>query len=221
MRMELGAQKVWNIMWTGSSMVPGLLYDLFIIHWTSSSLDSLSRWVWRLQMYIGFKIGCWRFSTAQPPERHRWQILGGAMLTVLRTNGLKKQKHLEKLELCPGWRGKGWRLLEPKMLGHCELWPFCSSAQFRASWISGKVLSEEGTKIIEKSFYVFIFLQVLEFKIESALFIVQSLSCIWLLVTPWTAICQASLSFTIKVCSSSSIESVMLPESVLSDTYLS
>ena len=28
-------------------------------------------------------------------------------------------------------------------------------------------------------------------------FVVQSLSCIWLFVTPWTAACQASLSFTI------------------------
>ena len=31
----------------------------------------------------------------------------------------------------------------------------------------------------------------------SAVIIVQSLSCIWLLETPWTAACQASLSFTI------------------------
>ena len=28
-------------------------------------------------------------------------------------------------------------------------------------------------------------------------FVVQSLSCVWLFATPWTAACQASLSFTI------------------------
>ena len=32
---------------------------------------------------------------------------------------------------------------------------------------------------------------------SKVLVIVQLLSCVWLLVTPWTAACQASLSFTI------------------------
>ena len=42
-------------------------------------------------------------------------------------------------------------------------------------------------------------------------FVVQSLSCIWLFVTPWTAACQASLSFTISqsLLKSMSIELVM------------
>ena len=41
--------------------------------------------------------------------------------------------------------------------------------------------------------------------------VVQSLSCVWLLVTPWTAACQASLSFTIfqSLLKFMSIESVM------------
>ena len=33
--------------------------------------------------------------------------------------------------------------------------------------------------------------------ISSVTFVVQSLSCVWLFVTPWTAACQAFLSFTI------------------------
>ena len=44
------------------------------------------------------------------------------------------------------------------------------------------------------------------------LFVVQSLSQVWLFVTPWTAACQASLSFTISqsLLKLMSIESVML-----------
>ena len=43
------------------------------------------------------------------------------------------------------------------MLGHCELQPFCSSIQFRASWMMAKFSVKRGTKIIEKSFYVLSF----------------------------------------------------------------
>ena len=41
--------------------------------------------------------------------------------------------------------------------------------------------------------------------------VVQSLSCVWLFVTPWTAACQASLSFTVSwsLLKLMSIESVM------------
>ena len=44
-----------------------------------------------------------------------------------------------------------------------------------------------------------------------AFVVVQSLSCVWLFVTPWTAACQASLSFTIpwSLLKLRSIESVM------------
>ena len=35
------------------------------------------------------------------------------------------------------------------------------------------------------------------FKFKFSFAIVQSLSCVWLFVTPWTAACQAFLSFTI------------------------
>ena len=42
--------------------------------------------------------------------------------------------------------------------------------------------------------------------------VVQSLSCVWLFATPWTAVCQASLSFTISqsLLKLMSIELVML-----------
>ena len=48
--------------------------------------------------------------------------------------------------------------------------------------------------------------------LDSLLFHVQSLSCIWLSAAPWTAACQASLSFTISwsLLTFMSIESVML-----------
>ena len=44
------------------------------------------------------------------------------------------------------------------------------------------------------------------------LFAVKSISCVWFFVTPWTAACQASLSFTISqsLLRFISIESVML-----------
>ena len=43
-------------------------------------------------------------------------------------------------------------------------------------------------------------------------FVVQSLSCVWLLATPWTAACQPSMSFTISwsLLKFMSIESMML-----------
>ena len=51
-----------------------------------------------------------------------------------------------------------------------------------------------------------------------AFVVVQSLSCVWLFVTPWTAACQASLSFTIpwSLLKLMSIESVMPSPSLLS-----
>ena len=47
-------------------------------------------------------------------------------------------------------------------------------------------------------------------------FVVQSLSCIWLFVNPWTAACQASLSFTI----SQSLLKSMSVELVMSSNHL-
>ena len=47
--------------------------------------------------------------------------------------------------------------------------------------------------------------------------IVQSLSCVWLLATPWTAACQASLSFTIF----QSLLNFMFIESVMPSNHLS
>ena len=46
--------------------------------------------------------------------------------------------------------------------------------------------------------------------------VVQSLSHVWLFVTPWTAVCQASLSFTI----SQSLFKFMSIESVMPSSYL-
>ena len=46
--------------------------------------------------------------------------------------------------------------------------------------------------------------------------IVQSLGCVWLFVTPWTAACQASLSFTI----SQSLLILMSIESVMPSNHL-
>ena len=51
---------------------------------------------------------------------------------------------------------------------------------------------------------------------ESALLVVQLLSHVWLLVTPWTAACQASLSFTI----SWSLLKLMSIESVMPSNHL-
>ena len=45
---------------------------------------------------------------------------------------------------------------------------------------------------------------------------VQSLSCVWLFANPWTATCQASLSFT----SSWSLLKLMFIESVMTSNYL-
>ena len=39
--------------------------------------------------------------------------------------------------------------------------------------------------------------------LEIVVFVVQPLNCVQLLVTPWTGVCQASLSFTVSVCSNS------------------
>ena len=46
--------------------------------------------------------------------------------------------------------------------------------------------------------------------------VVQSLSCVWLFVTPWTAACQTSLSFTI----SQSLLKFMSIESVMPSIHL-
>ena len=46
--------------------------------------------------------------------------------------------------------------------------------------------------------------------------VVQSLSCVWLFVTRWTAVCQASLSFTI----SQSLLKLMSIESVMPSNHL-
>ena len=47
-------------------------------------------------------------------------------------------------------------------------------------------------------------------------YVVQSLSCVWLFATPWTAACQASLSFTI----SQSLLKLMSIESVMPSNHL-
>ena len=44
----------------------------------------------------------------------------------------------------------------------------------------------------------------------------QSLTCVWLFVTPWTAVCQASLSIT----NSQSLHKLMSIESVMSSNHL-
>ena len=36
-----------------------------------------------------------------------------------------------------------------------------------------------------------------DFECRRLVFVVQSLSCVWLFATPWTAACQPSMSFTI------------------------
>ena len=46
--------------------------------------------------------------------------------------------------------------------------------------------------------------------------VVQSLSCVWLLATPWTVACQASLSFTL----SQSLLKLVSIESVMSSNHL-
>ena len=53
-------------------------------------------------------------------------------------------------------------------------------------------------------------------KFENILVVVQSLSHVWLFVTPWTAACQASLSLTI----SWSLLKLMFIESVMSSNHL-
>ena len=55
------------------------------------------------------------------------------------------------------------------------------------------------------------------FTVEGAVGVVQWLSCVQLFATPWTAVCQASLSFTISwsLLKLTSIESVMQSNSVL------
>ena len=47
-------------------------------------------------------------------------------------------------------------------------------------------------------------------------FVVQSLSCIWLFVNPWTAACQASLSFTISL----SLLKLLSIETVMTSNHL-
>ena len=51
---------------------------------------------------------------------------------------------------------------------------------------------------------------------QSFVVVVQLLSCVWLFVTPWTAVYQASLSFTI----SQSLLRLMSPESVMPSNHL-
>ena len=51
---------------------------------------------------------------------------------------------------------------------------------------------------------------------KSLFFLVQSLSCVWLFGTPWTATCQASLSFTISRC----LLKLMAIESVTPSNHL-
>ena len=51
---------------------------------------------------------------------------------------------------------------------------------------------------------------------RGVLVVVQWLSCVWLFVTPWTAVCQASLSFTI----SQSLLKFMSIESVMPSNHL-
>ena len=51
---------------------------------------------------------------------------------------------------------------------------------------------------------------------SDVVFVVQSLSCVWLFVTPWTTAHQASLSFTI----SQSLLKLMSFKSVMLSIYL-
>ena len=54
------------------------------------------------------------------------------------------------------------------------------------------------------------------FTVEEAVGVVQSLSCVQLFVTPWTAVCQDSLSFAI----SWSLLKLMSIESVMQSNHL-
>ena len=57
---------------------------------------------------------------------------------------------------------------------------------------------------------------IYKFKTILVKFVVQSLSCVWLFATPWTAACQASLSFNI----SQSLLNLMSIESVMPSNHL-
>ena len=57
---------------------------------------------------------------------------------------------------------------------------------------------------------------IYKFKTILVKFVVQSLSCVWLFATPWTAACQASLSFNV----SQSLLNLMSIESVMPSNHL-
>ena len=76
---------------------------------------------------------------------------------------------------------------------------------------SGRRLEEEGRLL-----YCFGDCKLLTARIKNTTVAVQSLSCVWLFETPWTAAHQASLSFTI----SQSLLKLMSIESVMPSNHL-
>ena len=64
---------------------------------------------------------------------------------------------------------------------------------------------------IQQNIYIYIYIYIFFF-----FFSIQSLSCVWLFVTPWTAACQPSLSIT----KSRSLLKLMSIESAMSSNHL-
>ena len=85
--------------------------------------------------------------------------------------------------------------------------PFQPRDQTRVSCIAGGFFTDWATREV-----LCLPLMILLFH----LFVVQSLSHVWLFATPWTAVCQASLSFTI----SWSLVKLMSIELVMPSNYL-
>jgi len=82
---------------------------------------------------------------------------------------------------------------------------------FEATWMVLEIII--WSKVSQRKTNIIWYLLHMELKIwkTRTFFVVQSLSCVWLFVTPWTSACQASLFITISLnlLKLMSIESVM------------
>ena len=135
--------------------------------------------------------------------------LGGCLEEVVLEQSLKRRKIQTSEDTWQAGGGKGY------ICGYVWIWIWGYGPVWAKVWRLGwACLIQRHYGMMKKFFWLE--QRMSKTKQRNMPVVVQSLSCVWLFATPWTAACQASLSFTF----SQSLLKLLSIESMMSSNYL-